>query len=197
MHGRVRAWSRSTAQQTAATAVGLGLGSDDGLDGTIGFDGEQSCAFSGRRDRNATLRPVVAACCLSADRSPEPGRREPTHRTCDPFRAQSPRPQSRSRTTASSPRSSQPRPLDAWRTNSGAQGSADGRAIVPGIEPDDRYPERRPPGGHGRRASRCRRCTRQLREVATIALEVVVGKTSPEVGASIGRRDNRYSRPSK
>ena len=39
MHGRVRAWSRSTAQQTATTAVGLQLGSDDGLDGTIGFDG--------------------------------------------------------------------------------------------------------------------------------------------------------------
>jgi len=44
MHGRVRACSRSTAQRTATTAVGLELGSDDGLDGTIGFDGEQSSA---------------------------------------------------------------------------------------------------------------------------------------------------------
>jgi len=30
------------AQQTATTAVGLELGSDDGLDGTIGFDGMRS-----------------------------------------------------------------------------------------------------------------------------------------------------------
>ena len=43
-----------SAQQTATTAVGLDLGSDDGLDGTIGFDGEQSCAATGRRDRFAT-----------------------------------------------------------------------------------------------------------------------------------------------
>ena len=41
-HGRVRVCSRSTAQQTATTAAGLELGSDDGLDGTIGFDGNQS-----------------------------------------------------------------------------------------------------------------------------------------------------------
>ena len=32
----------SMAQQTATTAVGLELGSDDGLDGTIGFDGRRS-----------------------------------------------------------------------------------------------------------------------------------------------------------
>jgi hypothetical protein len=31
------------AQQTATTAVGLELGSEDGLDGTIGFNGERSC----------------------------------------------------------------------------------------------------------------------------------------------------------
>ena len=49
MHGRVRAWSRSTAQQTATTAVGLELGSDDGLVGTIGFDGRQS-RDAGRAD---------------------------------------------------------------------------------------------------------------------------------------------------
>ena len=54
MQGRVRACSRSTAQQTATTAVGLEQGSDDGLDGTIGFDGQRSCAGAGRRDRNAT-----------------------------------------------------------------------------------------------------------------------------------------------
>ena len=30
------------AQQTATTTVALELGSDDGLDGTIGFDGNQS-----------------------------------------------------------------------------------------------------------------------------------------------------------
>jgi hypothetical protein len=30
------------AQQTDTTAVGLEPGSDDGLDGTIGFDGERS-----------------------------------------------------------------------------------------------------------------------------------------------------------
>ena len=43
VYGRVRACSRSTAQQTATTAVGLELGSEDGLNGTIGFDGERSC----------------------------------------------------------------------------------------------------------------------------------------------------------
>ena len=39
--------SRSTAQQTATTAVGVELGSHDGLDGTIAFDGEQSCVADG------------------------------------------------------------------------------------------------------------------------------------------------------
>jgi len=42
MQGCVRACSRSTAQQAATTASGLELGSHDGLDGTIGFDGNQS-----------------------------------------------------------------------------------------------------------------------------------------------------------
>ena len=46
------------AQQTATTTVALELGSDDGLDGTIGFDGEQSCAAAGRRDRFATTAAV-------------------------------------------------------------------------------------------------------------------------------------------
>jgi hypothetical protein len=53
MHGHVGARSRSTAQQTATTAVGLELGSDDGLDGTIGFDGQRSCDPPNRHDRNA------------------------------------------------------------------------------------------------------------------------------------------------
>ena len=60
MHARVRAYSRSTAEQTATTAVGLEPGSSDGLDGTIGFDGEQSCAAAGRRDRFATHWSVSA-----------------------------------------------------------------------------------------------------------------------------------------
>jgi len=44
MHGRVRAraCSKSAAQQTTTTAAGLELGSDDGLDGTIAFDGQRS-----------------------------------------------------------------------------------------------------------------------------------------------------------
>jgi hypothetical protein len=53
------ACSRSTAQQTATTAVGLELGSDDGLDGTIGFDGTQSRRPGQAGDRNArnTIAP--------------------------------------------------------------------------------------------------------------------------------------------
>ncbi|MGO9499441.1 MAG: hypothetical protein ACLQA5_22405 [Solirubrobacteraceae bacterium] len=47
------------AQQTAATAGGLDLGSDDGLDGTIGFDGERSPDLPSRRDRNATNAGVT------------------------------------------------------------------------------------------------------------------------------------------
>ena len=67
MHGCVRACSRSTAQQTATTAVGLELGSHDGLDGTIGFDGQQSCCTGGPRDRNAThsvVLPRAADACI-------------------------------------------------------------------------------------------------------------------------------------
>jgi hypothetical protein len=41
VYGRVRACSRSTAQQTATTAGGLELGGHDGIDGTIGFDGKR------------------------------------------------------------------------------------------------------------------------------------------------------------
>jgi len=54
MRARVRACWRLTAQQTATIAVGPELGSDDGRERTIGFDGEQSCAAAGRRDRFAT-----------------------------------------------------------------------------------------------------------------------------------------------
>ena len=39
------------AQQTATTAVGLELGSEDGLDGTIGFDGTRSRCATQRDDR--------------------------------------------------------------------------------------------------------------------------------------------------
>ena len=58
MYGRVGACSRSTAQQTAAIAAGLELGSHDGLDGTIGFAGEHSCASVSWRDRYATPAAV-------------------------------------------------------------------------------------------------------------------------------------------
>jgi len=43
--------SRSTAQQTATTAVGVELGSHDGLDGTIGFDGRGACWLRAARWR--------------------------------------------------------------------------------------------------------------------------------------------------
>ncbi len=77
VHGRVRACSRSTAQQTATTAVGLELGSEEGLDDTIGFDGERSRDPPSWRDRYATARTVAAGCCLRAQRSSWPGR--PSH----------------------------------------------------------------------------------------------------------------------
>ena len=54
MHDLVRACSKSTAEQRATTAVRLELGSDDGLAGTIGFDGEHSRAGAGQRDPFAT-----------------------------------------------------------------------------------------------------------------------------------------------
>ena len=82
MHGRVRACSRSTAQQTGTTAVGLELGSHDGLDGTIGFDGEHSCGSGNWRDRmpraqlSSRARRTTASPRGSASRS-APGRRHP------------------------------------------------------------------------------------------------------------------------
>jgi hypothetical protein len=59
MHGRVLACSRSTVQQTATTAVGVELGSDDGLDRTIGFDGSRGSRDrrSQGRDRNEAIVP--------------------------------------------------------------------------------------------------------------------------------------------
>jgi hypothetical protein len=39
-HGRVRAWSRSTVEQTVTTAVGLKLGSDDGPTGRLVSTGD-------------------------------------------------------------------------------------------------------------------------------------------------------------
>ena len=128
MHGHVRARSRSTAQQTATTAVGLELGSDDGLDGTIGFDGNQSrpaghrdYRFDQRRargsgDRNATAGPVAAGCRFHAERSPDPGRPGVHRPTPDPCRARSPGARSRSRTTGSPRMSRQPQLLSAWRS---------------------------------------------------------------------------------
>jgi len=37
--------SRLSVLIEAAAFIGLELGSHDGLDGTIGFDGEQSCVY--------------------------------------------------------------------------------------------------------------------------------------------------------
>jgi hypothetical protein len=45
-------------QQTATTAVGLELGSDDGLDGTIGFDGRDRAAWA-----TATIAFLLAPAC--------------------------------------------------------------------------------------------------------------------------------------
>ena len=67
MHGHVRACSKSAAQQTTTTAAGLELGSDDGLDGAIAFDVEQSRA-GGSRDwfarKGRAAAPTVAVSCL-------------------------------------------------------------------------------------------------------------------------------------
>ena len=68
--------------------------------------------------RNATATPVAAACCLRAERSPDPGRLRAHPPTRDPRRARSPGLRSRSRTTASPGRSSEPQLLSAWRTSS-------------------------------------------------------------------------------
>ena len=70
-HDGACACSKSTAQQTVTSAVGPELGSDDGLDGTIGFDGKRSCASADRRDRFATYsiaRPDVPHRPLDARR---------------------------------------------------------------------------------------------------------------------------------
>ena len=51
MHGHASVLARdSMAQQTATTAVGLELGGDDGLDGTIGLEGTRSRCVGHRDD---------------------------------------------------------------------------------------------------------------------------------------------------
>ena len=73
VQGGVRACSRSRAQQTATTAVGLELGSEDGLDGTIAFDGKQSRDEASKRDRfsmKAFVRALNRARLRSARPSP-------------------------------------------------------------------------------------------------------------------------------
>ena len=56
VQGGLRACLKSTAQQTATTAVGLELGRDDGLDGTIASDGTRSRCVKQRDDRFSLSR---------------------------------------------------------------------------------------------------------------------------------------------
>jgi hypothetical protein len=63
MQAGVPACSRSTAQQTPTTAAELELGSDDGLDGTIGFDGNQLRDEASSRDRFSMKAFVRARDC--------------------------------------------------------------------------------------------------------------------------------------
>ena len=69
MHGRVRACSRATAQQTATTAAGLELGSDDGLDGTIGFDGTRSRGAAHRDDSFSSRAGGQRAIAMATEQS--------------------------------------------------------------------------------------------------------------------------------
>jgi hypothetical protein len=55
---------------------------------------------------------------------------------------------------------------ETWRTNRGASGRPAAEAIVPAIEPDDRYPGRRPRKTTDIAASRCRHCDSALPAVA-------------------------------
>ena len=68
VHGRVRACSISTAQQTATTAVGLELGSEDGLDGTIGFDGTRSRGVGHRDDSFSSRAGVQRTIAMATER---------------------------------------------------------------------------------------------------------------------------------
>ena len=74
MHGRVHACSRSTAQQTATTAVGLELGGDDGLDGTIGFDGARSRGVGHRDDSFSSRARVWRTTAMATKRKSVAGR---------------------------------------------------------------------------------------------------------------------------
>ena len=67
MHSRVRACSGSMARQTATTAFALELGSEEGLDGTIGFDGTRSRCAKQRDDRfpsRASGRRTIAKATI-------------------------------------------------------------------------------------------------------------------------------------
>jgi len=75
MHARVRACSRSTAQQTATTAVGLEPGSHDGLDATIGFDETRSRGVGHRDDSFSSRAGGQRAIAMATEQSP--GRRQP------------------------------------------------------------------------------------------------------------------------
>jgi hypothetical protein len=68
------------AQQTGTTAVGLELGSEDGLDATIGFDGERSRDPRSGRDRNATIW-IVRASPATRSHSPSSSRQTSRSRT--------------------------------------------------------------------------------------------------------------------
>jgi hypothetical protein len=54
----------SMAQQTAATVVGLELGSEDGLDGTIDFDGDHVCG-AGSSECCAETKAITAHAARS------------------------------------------------------------------------------------------------------------------------------------
>jgi len=74
MHGRVRACSKfDLAQQTAATAVGLELGSHDGLDGTIGFDGTRSRGVGHSDDSFSSRAGGQRAIAMTTERNSESG----------------------------------------------------------------------------------------------------------------------------
>ena len=112
MHGRVRACSESTGQQTATTAVGLELGSDDGLDGTIGFDGTRSRGVGHRDDSfsSATARSALSQWRPSA-----------TSRGCGASRNRASRRSDRRSASASPSSPRDPRNRDCRMPSSGAK----------------------------------------------------------------------------
>ena len=94
-------------------AVGLGLGSHDGIDGTIDLDGEQSCARPGRRDRFATPAITPSARCSRSLSAPGHSavRRAPRRLECPTAHSSLPASHDRStaRAVTSLPWSSRPR----------------------------------------------------------------------------------------